>query len=373
MEERPVGTVRVAGLDPRDLRVIGFVLRHCDFNRYSYRIEAEAGDGPADAGADLVLANRHDPEGARLWARAASLPDPAARIELIPRGAAPTGGDAIAIDRLAVQLLPVLNRVFEQRLSMAASTARAPAEADAGLPERETERLSEELVEQFAEDLADDLADELGDELGDEFKGELQDELSREIAEEFSVDAGAAKAPSASDESGRGLGAEVDSEDGEQAARVLIVDDSATVRRQIGVALDRLGLRHEAVGSAAQALERLAREPFDLALVDVMMPDTDGYRLTREIRRDRRVRHLPVIILTSRSSPFDLARGALAGCDAYLTKPVPFRALEAAVRKQLRRIARGGRRLPAESARAGDMSEAGQGAAPSRLARFLGR
>jgi CheY-like chemotaxis protein len=46
---------------------------------------------------------------------------------------------------------------------------------------------------------------------------------------------------------------------------------------------------------------------------------------------------LPVIILTSRSSPFDLARGALAGCDTYLTKPVPFRALEAAVIKQMRR------------------------------------
>jgi DNA-binding response OmpR family regulator len=46
---------------------------------------------------------------------------------------------------------------------------------------------------------------------------------------------------------------------------------------------------------------------------------------------------MPVIILTSRSSPFDLARGALSGCDAYLTKPVPFRALESAVAKQLRR------------------------------------
>ncbi len=119
--------------------------------------------------------------------------------------------------------------------------------------------------------------------------------------------------------------------------RVLVVDDSPTVRRQLTVAFDRLGLGCETVDSAARALERLEEQHFDLALIDVVMPDRDGYRLTREIKRDRRLRQMPVIILTSRSSPFDLARGALSGCDAYLTKPVPFRALESAVAKQLRR------------------------------------
>jgi CheY-like chemotaxis protein len=122
-----------------------------------------------------------------------------------------------------------------------------------------------------------------------------------------------------------------------QRLRVLVVDDSPTVRRQLSVAFDRMGIASEAVASAAQALEQLADRHFDLALLDIVMPDMDGYRLTREIRRKPALRQLPIIILTSRSSPFDLARGALAGCDTYLTKPVPFRALEAAVRKQLRR------------------------------------
>lgn len=119
--------------------------------------------------------------------------------------------------------------------------------------------------------------------------------------------------------------------------RVLIVDDSPTVRRQLSGALERLGVASEAVESARQALQRLSEQHFDLALLDIVMPDMDGYRLTREIKRNKQWRQLPVIILTSRSSPFDLARGALAGCDAYLTKPVPFRALEAAIVKQLRR------------------------------------
>jgi len=119
--------------------------------------------------------------------------------------------------------------------------------------------------------------------------------------------------------------------------RVLIVDDSPTVRRQLSGALERLGVASEAVESARQALQRLSEQHFDLALLDIVMPDMDGYQLTREIKRNKQWRQLPVIILTSRSSPFDLARGALAGCDAYLTKPVPFRALEAAIVKQLRR------------------------------------
>lgn len=354
MGERPVGTVRVAGLDPRDLRVIRFVLRHCDFNRYAYRIADEPQGEPDDAAADLVLANRYAPAGARLWALADPAAGRAARIELLPQGAVAAGGDAIALDRLAVQLLPVLNRAFERRLAAAAATAGAagaPVEADAGSAGEGAERSQEELVEQFAEELADEFADELEDGLEEG----LEDGLAGQAR-------GEARAAARVGETGPDRAGEDARAEGEEAPRVLIVDDSPTVRRQIGVALDRLGLRHEAVGSAAEALERLAVEPFDLALVDVMMPDTDGYRLTREIRRDRRTRQLPVIILTSRSSPFDLARGALAGCDAYLTKPVPFRALETAVRKQLRR---GGR--------AGDAAETARGAAQSRFARFLGR
>lgn len=117
--------------------------------------------------------------------------------------------------------------------------------------------------------------------------------------------------------------------------RVLVVDDSPTVRKQLSLAFARMRVECDAVGSAAEALQRLDEHHYDLALVDVVMPDVDGYKLTRQIRR----RHpgTPVIILTSRSSPFDLARGALAGCGSYLVKPVPLRQLEAAIVKQLRR------------------------------------
>lgn len=119
--------------------------------------------------------------------------------------------------------------------------------------------------------------------------------------------------------------------------RALIVDDSPTVRQQLTAAFERMGMDVVSADSASAALEHLRGGHFDLALVDVVMPDMDGYKLTREIKRNKQLRQMPVIILTSKTSPFDLARGALAGCDSYLSKPVPLRALEAAVLKQLRK------------------------------------
>lgn len=96
-----------------------------------------------------------------------------------------------------------------------------------------------------------------------------------------------------------------------------------------------MGVDCDAVPSAIAGLERMAAMRYDLVLVDVVMPEVNGYQLTREIRR--RHRGIPVIILTSRSSPFDLARGALSGCSSYLVKPVTLRKLEAAVIKVLRK------------------------------------
>jgi len=126
-------------------------------------------------------------------------------------------------------------------------------------------------------------------------------------------------------------------------ARVLIVDDSPTVRRQLAVALQQMGLDSEGVGSAREALDTLTTRRYDLVFVDVVMPEIDGYKLTREIKRNRLLRPVPVIILTSRSSPFDLARGALSGCNSYLVKPVSLRSLRETVTRHLKAsAARGG-------------------------------
>jgi twitching motility two-component system response regulator PilG len=119
--------------------------------------------------------------------------------------------------------------------------------------------------------------------------------------------------------------------------QALVVDDSATVRTQLRDALTQIGVVAEVADSANAALALLEHGRFDLALLDVVMPGADGYELCRTIKQNPYTRGIPVVMLTSRSSPFDRARGALAGCDSYLTKPVTAKAFYAAVDQQLRR------------------------------------
>lgn len=120
-----------------------------------------------------------------------------------------------------------------------------------------------------------------------------------------------------------------------QPLRALIVDDSLTVREQLRSALDRAGILSDPADDAASAIAQLAINRYDLVFMDVVMPGTDGYEVCRKIKKDTYTRGIPVLMLTSRSSPFDRARGALAGCDSYLVKPITWETFFAAVDKVL--------------------------------------
>jgi len=122
--------------------------------------------------------------------------------------------------------------------------------------------------------------------------------------------------------------------------RAIIIDDSLAVREQLRAGLDRLGLSCDQSGCAAEAQTLLAAQRYDLALLDVVMPGMDGYELCRKIKRDPSNRYMPVVMLTSRASPFDRARGLLAGCDSYLTKPITWDAFRAAIDRVLLKAAR---------------------------------
>jgi CheY-like chemotaxis protein len=104
--------------------------------------------------------------------------------------------------------------------------------------------------------------------------------------------------------------------------KALAVDDSPTIRAQLQNIIGRIGMQCDTAESGAVALKKLETQSYDVMYVDVVMPDIDGYQLTRLVKKERARKGMPVIILTSQSSPFDRARGALAGCDTYLTKPV---------------------------------------------------
>ena len=105
-------------------------------------------------------------------------------------------------------------------------------------------------------------------------------------------------------------------------ARALVVDDSMAVRKQVGLALQREGIKADLADSGRAALELVAGQTYDVIFLDVVMPGLDGYTVCKQIKRNRERKHIPVVMLTGKSSPFDKVKGKLAGCDTYLTKPV---------------------------------------------------
>ena len=104
---------------------------------------------------------------------------------------------------------------------------------------------------------------------------------------------------------------------------VLVVDDSLAVRAHLRSQLELRGFVVTDADSVQTAMGKVTTQTFDCVLMDVLMPGADGYEGCRQIKaRQRGGRTLPVIMLTSKTSPFDRIRGKMAGCDAYLTKPV---------------------------------------------------
>lgn len=124
--------------------------------------------------------------------------------------------------------------------------------------------------------------------------------------------------------------------DSELRYRALVVDDSLAVRRQIGLALDVAEVRADFADSGEAALELLTHGAYDIVFLDVVMPGMDGYAVCRTIKRNRAMRHLPVIMLTGKSSPFDKVKGKLSGCNTYLTKPVARKAFEDTLKTYLK-------------------------------------
>jgi twitching motility two-component system response regulator PilG len=120
------------------------------------------------------------------------------------------------------------------------------------------------------------------------------------------------------------------------APSVLVVDDSLAVRNYLRSQLEKRGFAVADAADAQQAIELATTQSFGAVLMDVLMPGTDGYEACRQLKgRLRGAAAVPVIMLTCKSSPFDRIRGKMAGCDAYLTKPVDPKDLSAVLTQQL--------------------------------------
>ncbi len=117
---------------------------------------------------------------------------------------------------------------------------------------------------------------------------------------------------------------------------ILIVDDDAEVVRLMRGYLQKEGYIVAVALDGKTALQKIRWETPDLVLLDLMLPDTDGWTITRTVRRDARLANLPIIMLTARVDDADKIVGLELGGDDYVTKPYNPREVVARVRARLR-------------------------------------
>ena len=103
--------------------------------------------------------------------------------------------------------------------------------------------------------------------------------------------------------------------------KVMIIDDSKTIRKSAETLLIKEGCEVLTAEDGFEALAIIAVNKPDIIFVDIMMPRLDGYQTCTLIKNNRQFRDTPVIMLTSKDSIFDKARGRIVGSEEYLTKP----------------------------------------------------
>ena len=103
--------------------------------------------------------------------------------------------------------------------------------------------------------------------------------------------------------------------------RVMVIDDSKTIRRTAETLLKREGCEVVTATDGFEALAKIADQQPQIIFVDIMMPRLDGYQTCALIKNNQVFKSTPVIMLSSKDSLFDKARGRIVGSEQYLTKP----------------------------------------------------
>jgi len=103
--------------------------------------------------------------------------------------------------------------------------------------------------------------------------------------------------------------------------RILIVEDHPLIAELVETRLRIEGMQPTKCPGGREALALLTSEPFDVVILDIMMPDVDGYEVLRHIRGTTETTDLPVIFLTAKSTPADIEKGLSLGANHYITKP----------------------------------------------------
>jgi len=109
--------------------------------------------------------------------------------------------------------------------------------------------------------------------------------------------------------------------------KIVIAEDSPTQAQQLKYTLETHGYRVTVAGNGKEALEMVRNEKPDAVITDIIMPEMNGYELCRQIKIDKKLRNIPVVLLTALSDPADVIKGLECGADNFITKPYEERSL----------------------------------------------
>ena len=116
---------------------------------------------------------------------------------------------------------------------------------------------------------------------------------------------------------------------------ILVAEDDKNARRLFQIVLEENGFRVHTAANGQEAMDILDREYIDLVVLDVMMPQMDGYEFTKQIRSANS--NLPILMVSAMQEPMDKKKGFLVGTDDYMTKPVDHEEMLLRIRALLRR------------------------------------
>lgn len=120
---------------------------------------------------------------------------------------------------------------------------------------------------------------------------------------------------------------------GEGKPRVLIIEDEDNIAIALDYLMSREGYAHDRIASGAGALERIRATRPDLVLLDVMLPEVSGYEICQEVRADRGLAAVKILMMTARGSAMERRKGLALGADGFIAKPFELKELRDEVQR----------------------------------------
>lgn len=103
--------------------------------------------------------------------------------------------------------------------------------------------------------------------------------------------------------------------------KILLVDDDPNILKVLSMRLEKTGYEVDSISDGFMALEKIRKDRPDLIILDLMLPEIDGYKVCRMLKFDEAYKNIPVIMLTGRTQEEDRKKGLQMGADAYIVKP----------------------------------------------------